>query len=200
MFFIGKKEENIFLSLEKYINGKSLGDSWENASFETKCSGNIVATDDQELVQIKEEIKEDNANEDNFERTDDLLTINADLTMQTLKFEDEIDIVYEDNKPEIHGDRLSGNKSHPNTIIAKIVPRESAIDSWKNTNFDTKGSEHIFAADDQELAQIKKEIKEDNANEDNFECTDYLLKINVDLKMQAEVPLILEQCLNKIQL
>ncbi|KAG5892592.1 hypothetical protein JTB14_036800 [Gonioctena quinquepunctata] len=46
---------------------------------------------------------------------------------------------------------------------------------WKNTNFDTKGSEYIFAAD---IEQIRKEIEVENPNEDHIGCTD-------DLKMQT---------------
>ncbi|KAG5888727.1 hypothetical protein JTB14_023803 [Gonioctena quinquepunctata] len=161
----------------------SLTHSWKKINFDNEGSGYILAADDQEVDQIKKEIKIENTHEDNFECTDDLLRNNDDLEMQPLKSEDEIDIVYGYIKPEIHGDKLSGNKSHPNNI-AKIVLHESSIDSWKNINFDNEGSGYILAADDQEVDQIKKEIKIENTHEDNFECTDNLLRINADLELQ----------------
>ncbi|KAG5888730.1 hypothetical protein JTB14_023805 [Gonioctena quinquepunctata] len=124
--------------------------------------------------------------------------------MQTLKFEDEIDIVCE-------------NKFHPKPIV-KFIFQGSSIDfgagpqqnttveedetdverdnekqfhncetnprelkpplthSWKNTNFDTTGSEYIFPAD---VDHIKKEIKVENVNEVHIEYTE-LPKIHED--------------------
>ncbi|KAG5864313.1 hypothetical protein JTB14_025551 [Gonioctena quinquepunctata] len=96
-------------------NEKQFQYSWKKINFD-EGSGYILAGD-QEVDQIKKGIKIENTHEDNFERTDDLLRINADLEMQPLKFEDEIDIVYEDIKPEIHRDKLSGNKSHPTIML-----------------------------------------------------------------------------------
>ncbi|KAG5887537.1 hypothetical protein JTB14_013807, partial [Gonioctena quinquepunctata] len=105
----------------------SLTHSWKKINFDNEGSGYILAADDQEVDQIKKEIKIENTHEDNFECTDDLLRINADLEMQPLKYEDEIDIVYEDIKPKIHKDKLSGIKSHPNSN-AKVVLHESSIE------------------------------------------------------------------------
>ncbi|KAG5879774.1 hypothetical protein JTB14_028705 [Gonioctena quinquepunctata] len=175
----------------------SLTHSWKKHNFDNKGSGYILAADDQKVDLIKKEIKIENTHEDNFECPDDLLRINADLEMQPLKYEDEIDIVYEDIKPEIHGDKLSGNKSHPNNN-AKIILHESFIVSWKKNNFDKKGSGYILAADDQEVDEIKKEIKIENTNEENFECNDDLLTINADSKMltlksEEEIDIVYEE-------
>ncbi|KAG5864087.1 hypothetical protein JTB14_033511 [Gonioctena quinquepunctata] len=124
----GKFYEPVSSNYEKNLRESkaSLTHSWKKINFDNEGSGYILAADDQEVDQIKKKIKIKNTHEDNFECTDDLLRINADLEMQPLKYEDEIDIVYEDIKPEIHRDKLSGNKSHPNNN-AKIV-HESCID------------------------------------------------------------------------
>ncbi|KAG5892585.1 hypothetical protein JTB14_036793 [Gonioctena quinquepunctata] len=101
-------------------NESSIADDQEvdqkNTNFD---AGYIFAADDQEVDQIKTEIKVENTSEDNFECTNDLITINADL-----KTEDGIDIVYEDIKPP-----------PPNTI-ANTVPNESSIGTRVTLRFE----------------------------------------------------------------
>ncbi|KAG5879772.1 hypothetical protein JTB14_028703 [Gonioctena quinquepunctata] len=96
----------------------------KNTNFDIRGAEYILPAD---VDQIKKEIKVENPDEDHIGCTDDVFTINADLKTQVLKTEDGIDIVYEDIKPEIHGDKLSGKNSLQNDI-AKIVPNESSID------------------------------------------------------------------------
>ncbi|KAG5883636.1 hypothetical protein JTB14_025139 [Gonioctena quinquepunctata] len=97
----------------------------KNKNFDTRGAEYIFPAD---ADQIKKEIKVENTDEDPIGCTDDVFTINADLKTQTLKTEDGIDIVYEDIKPEIHGDKLSGKND-----IANIVPNESSIDFGAGT-------------------------------------------------------------------
>ncbi|KAG5887535.1 hypothetical protein JTB14_013805 [Gonioctena quinquepunctata] len=127
--------------------------NYEKNSRESKPS----LTHNQEIDKIEMKIKVENANEDQSEFIDDLSTIDAELKMETLKSEDEIDIAYDDIKPEIEGNALSGNKSHSNTI-SNIVPQESSVD------FGAVPQPNTTAEEDE------TDVERDNEKQFQYEC------------------------------
>ncbi|KAG5865260.1 hypothetical protein JTB14_029793 [Gonioctena quinquepunctata] len=117
---------------------------WKNTNFDTKGSEYIFAAD---IEQIKKEIKVENPNEDHIGCTDD-------LKMQTLKTEVGVDIVYEDIKPKMQEEILSGKNPLPNTI-ANVVPHDSSID---------------YGAGPQQNTTVEDETNVEKYNEKRFQC------------------------------
>ncbi|KAG5888720.1 hypothetical protein JTB14_023796 [Gonioctena quinquepunctata] len=101
---------------------------WENRNFDG-LAGEIAKH------QVKHFNNEDilkKEDEDYLECNDDSLTNNVELKTESLKTEEDIDVIYEDVKPEIYksiGTEIGPNFSH-----------ELSIDSWPQQNIDEDGT------------------------------------------------------------
>ncbi|KAG5877370.1 hypothetical protein JTB14_018690 [Gonioctena quinquepunctata] len=114
-------------------------------------------------------------NEDHSECNDDSLTNNVESKTETLKHEDDIDIIYEDVKPETceeKSNEKSENGSYTN------VSHELSKDFWENGNFIEIGpnSSHELSKDSgtwpqQNIEENGTAVEKDNDTRNHHERT-----------------------------